>query len=819
MMGRAHLLRRTAVTGSILLAFLLVLLFALPAQASTWTREADNGITNTSNLHLAPGAIFQGKLPVAASAWVGIAGPGPASMYMYDGSTFTQVGANGFGNANIHGLHPSGVYGGDLYIGTANSTNGGELYSFNGTANPVKVPGTANGWGEGNINDTVIPLGVVNNKLVVSVSNRSGAVTGGLRLWTLSGSTWTQVVGPASAIPSGFGNTNNIASSWATNYHGSLIIPVLNQVTGLEVWSYNGTAFNRIGAPGAGTWSASQVAGMTAHSEVEDALYVGTLEPTTTIGAGLWRWNGTTWTMVVGGGIGDSDNGALQPLVRGGELFLSAMNATTGCQVYKRTPSGFTAVSSPGFDNTANNQAAFIANYGGKIVATTLNMAGGEVWTTPALSNVWFFAEGTTRSNTNDGVFEEWICLQNPNSAVANVELTYMLSDGTNQVQNTVVSANSRKTISVHEFLGPDKDVSTLVKSDQLILAERPMYFNYHNKWTGGHNVMGIPQPQTSWYFAEGTTRDNTIDGTYEEWLCLQNPGPEDTTVTVTYMLATGQNIEKTYPVAKTSRKTIDVNADVGANQDISMLVESDKAIVAERPMYFNYHNKWTGGDDVVGAARPATTFYFAEGTTRDNPTDGTFEEWICIQNPGTTDAAVEITYWTATAGNQTQDVTVPKQSRSTVDVKLKLGANVDSSFKIQSSVPIVVERPMYFNYHGVWAGGHDVMGCDLPRNMFFFAEGNTLSNFATYVAVLNPNAGTATVKFTFMIEGEANQQKTVTIPAEKRYTEYINAALPADKNVSIKVESDLPVVAERPMYFNYQGWCMGGSDTLGYGI
>ncbi len=84
------------------------------------------------------------------------------------------------------------------------------------------------------------------------------------------------------------------------------------------------------------------------------------------------------------------------------------------------------------------------------------------------------------------------------------------------------------------------------------------------------------------------------------------------------------------------------------------MVITSDKPIVAERPMYFNYRNKWNGGDDVVGAAKPATTFYFAEGTTRDNPTDGSFEEWICIQNPQTTDAAVAITYWTASAGNQT---------------------------------------------------------------------------------------------------------------------------------------------------------------------
>ena len=77
--------------------------------------------------------------------------------------------------------------------------------------------------------------------------------------------------------------------------------------------------------------------------------------------------------------------------------------------------------------------------------------------------------------------------------------------------------------------------------------------------------------------------------------------------------------MEKNYPVKKTSRYTVDVNTEVGADQDVSCVVTSDQPIVAERPMYFNYHGKWTGGHDVVGAPAPATTFYFAEGTTRDN--------------------------------------------------------------------------------------------------------------------------------------------------------------------------------------------------------
>ncbi|MBU4174341.1 MAG: hypothetical protein KKB90_03615 [Actinobacteria bacterium] len=160
-------------------------------------------------------------------------------------------------------------------------------------------------------------------------------------------------------------------------------------------------------------------------------------------------------------------------------------------------------------------------------------------------------------------------------------------------------------------------------------------------------------------------------------------------------------------------------------------------------------------------------------------------------------------------------------KSRHTVDVKLKLGADVDTDCKVESTndVPILAERPLYFNYHSIWPGGHDVMGCNAPKKSFYFAEGTTLTEFNTYVAVMNPGANAATVNFTYMIEGEPSQQTTVTIEPSKRFTQDVASVIGVNKNVSMLIESDQPIVAERPMYFGYKGWCAGGHDTLGYGI
>jgi hypothetical protein len=827
-MKKAATFRTLAIVAVLAMVLVLLPIAAAPAAELDWTREATDGITNPDNYHLAPGAVFRGKLMIYAANFLGMPMPpttSGASIYQYDGTDFTQVADDGFGDPNNTGLQPTAVYQDQLFIGTANGTTGAELFRWNGVGEPLLVPNSNDGWGEGAGNDTIVPQGTVDGKLVVTVANRTGPGTGGLRVYEQDGATWTQLVGPAGTLMNaGFGDSNNTDAAPGVIYDGRLILPVANLVTGMEVWSYDGTTFSLEGGPGT-EWTANETAGFAVVSPSEDLLYLGTNDFGGGVGGQLWSWDGATWNNIEPGGIENVNDQFIQPFEWQGGLYASVINMVDGCRVYKRVGTDWTPLAERGFGGSATNVGAFTTAYEGKMVSCTLAMTagpafpGGQVWTTPVLSQRWFFAEGTTRDNAADGSFDQWVCIQNPGPNDADVNITYMLGDGSTEAQNVPVPHESRLTVSVNDAIGKNKDVSTMVESDWPVLVERPMYFDYRNKWSGGHIVMGVESPRMDWFFAEGTTRDNPVDGSFEEWLCIQNPGPNPVDVDVTYMLETGQTTVKTYQVDATSRETIDVNRAVGPDHDVSMLVHCDKPIVAERPMYFDYHGKWRGGHDVVGAPGPATEFYFAEGTTRDNPADGSFEEWICIQNPGPAAATVDITYWTSQAGTQKQKVVVGGSSRSTVDVKLKLGADVDTSFKIESDLPVLVERPMYFNYHSVWDGGHNVMGCAGPRKSFYFAEGTTLTDFNTYIAVLNPGDKTAEVTFTYMIEGEANEERTVMINPEKRYTQNVASEIGINKNVSILVESDRPIVAERPMYFGYHGKWAGGHDTLGLGI
>ena len=413
----------------------------------------------------------------------------------------------------------------------------------------------------------------------------------------------------------------------------------------------------------------------------------------------------------------------------------------------------------------------------------------------------YFFAEGTTRPG-----FQEWISLQNPGEQEANVTITYMLGTGENRDQSVVVSPHSRLTVDVNTFVGADQDVSARVSSDQLIVAERPMYFDYRG-WTGGDDAVGSIDTGRVWYFAEGTTRSG-----FQEWLTLQNPSDYNTTVDITYMLGDGSTMTQQVPVAARTRATVDVNAFVGPEQDVSMKVESpDAGIVAERPMYFDYHGYAAGGHNVVGSLGRASRWYFAEGTTRSG-----FDTYLCLQNPNSVSGSATITYILGDGSTENQTLSLPATSRQTVRVSDIVGTEKDVSIVVDANTLIIAERPMYFDYHGFAPGGHNAMGAGAPKNSWFFAEGTTRPGFEEWLSLENPGVANANVTLRYMLGDGSVVPQNVSVPAHTRVTVDVNTAVGPGQDVSVSVWSDQGIVAERPMYFNYQGVWPGGSDVMG---
>ncbi len=114
------------------------------------------------------------------------------------------------------------------------------------------------------------------------------------------------------------------------------------------------------------------------------------------------------------------------------------------------------------------------------------------------------------------------------------------------------------------------------------------------------------------------------------------------------------------------------------------------------------------------------------------------------------------------------------------------------------------------------WNGGHDVVGCTGAAKVWYFAEGTTRPGFNEWVCLLNPNPAATTAKFDYMLGTGETFSRQYGLPPSSRTTVDVNAEVSAGNDVSIKVTSPAPIVAERPMYFRYKGAWTGGHDVVG---
>jgi len=471
--------------------------------------------------------------------------------------------------------------------------------------------------------------------------------------------------------------------------------------------------------------------------------------------------------------------------------------------------------------------------------------------------STYYFAEGSTRPG-----FESYLCIANPGEEEAVVSISYMSGDGSQKEQSLAVPPASRATVHAASVLGSgdgdahDFGAVVTCTNGQVIVAERPMYFDYRPSgpdtvidppsWTGGHCVMGAEAPASTWYFAEGYTGPG-----FEEWICVLNPGSEMTYLTLRFQ--TQEEGEKTlsgWGVAPHSRISLKVNDLLGPDYQCSLALEATRPVVAERSMYFHHnmpqefvmqswdsehftgaipYNPETGGHCVIGATSLSNTFYFAEGTTRPG-----FDEYLTIQNPGTEPITVDALYQFAPGqdGDIEKSYVVEPGRRHTVDVASDLiSIDNDISVHLSSDSLFLAERPMYFEYYdwampmtfwlSGWTGGSCVIGATSTAREWFFAEGYTGAGFQEWLTLYNPGDADAVVEITYYTQEEGTLPvRTATVPAGTRLNLRVNDSAGPDYQLSCKVTviSGSGIVAERPMYFDYGiGRWQGGHCVTGF--
>ena len=478
--------------------------------------------------------------------------------------------------------------------------------------------------------------------------------------------------------------------------------------------------------------------------------------------------------------------------------------------------------------------AAALANDLETLAKAQTNARGAPANTT------WYFAEGSV-----GGSFAEYITLLNPSATqAANVTITYLFQNRPAVKVTHTVNPSSRYTVSANGDLGiptyaKQQAISAIVQSNIPVVAERPMYFS-HGVSSGTDALGATNATHTAFYFAESDSRLNATQN-YHTYITILNPSNTQTAhVTITYY--SQGRVVGTEPVAVGPlQRGTGTPAAIGIYQQTAVKVTSDIGVVVERPMYAidniaNAGGYVTGAASTVGAFATGNDWLFAEGTTGTNN-----QEYLVLANFGNTSAQVNVKLEYSNATFQVVPVTVPALSQYYFDVNNAehhpvAGCNCtptnDVSAEVTSNVAtIVAERLMYFHYGAqLLSGITDVVGEPGPssQNTFAFAEGYTNSNFAEYLTLQNPNNTVESVAITLFADGMVIQETKALAPHSRTTVSVsaiiapIAAAYPTTPaSTAYEVSMDVQalngtVVAERPMYFNYNG-DPGGTDVIGY--
>jgi hypothetical protein len=151
----------------------------------------------------------------------------------------------------------------------------------------------------------------------------------------------------------------------------------------------------------------------------------------------------------------------------------------------------------------------------------------------------------------------------------------------------------------------------------------------------------------------------------------------------------------------------------------------------------------------------------------------------------------------------------VEPHTRKTIWVDEQPGlaeTDVSASIAVTNGVGIIVERSMYSTSHNTaFMAGHDSAGVTESAAHWFFAEGATGTFFDMFLLLANPGATEAHVTVRYLLPGGAPPVvKPYTLAARSRTTINVEGvdALLADAAIAMVVDSDVPIVAERSMYW-----------------
>jgi hypothetical protein len=269
-----------------------------------------------------------------------------------------------------------------------------------------------------------------------------------------------------------------------------------------------------------------------------------------------------------------------------------------------------------------------------------------------------------------------------------------------------------------------------------------------------------------AYYFGEGVT--GPLFDT--EYALTNTFSSSVVNVTVTFAKENGTTVQRRYSIQpqRTLRVLVDAIAGMEATS-FSTLVETrdstSAGLIVQRDVRWGTPQY---GRHSVAGLRTATDWYFGEGVDASN-----FDTYLLLGNFGSAAATATITAVRPSGGPLTTSVSVPANSRVTLNLGKQIAGleNRPFGFSVTSTEPIVAERAVYGTGPRVFEFGSVSGGAERPSNLWVLPEGAAGATFDSYHTLANFGTTPVDVRVTILADTGASFVRTLTVPAQARET------------------------------------------------